>query len=277
MRSSLRTLVLAATAALSLGFAGCTEKDEPEPGAVAAARGSISGRVIPAGSVSSIVVTNSLGHIDATVIPDPTTGAYSVGNLPVGTYQLVFAPVNSNYAAPPSRTGVFVTADQTADAGFVVVNPALPATYPPVTRGTMTWTVGTRNVTTTNTGLVFHPNGDVTFAGAVITGTTTSDIVTIRIPRPAVGSFALNDPAISHATYTPNNNTTTYNSYAPGVTTPSIPSVVNLTSYNVVRTPTGSATTGSTISGTFSFGVGLPLTGTGGPLNITNGTFNITL
>jgi len=120
-------------ATLLLGVGACQREAVSATGVIAAT-------ILPAGQVTQVTATDAAGHV-YTALPDATTGASSLANLPAGAYTVTVA-TKQPYAAPaPQRAQV--------KAGLTTTLQYEPLTSDGKLRGTLSWTEnGTRYTTT---------------------------------------------------------------------------------------------------------------------------------
>ncbi|HYE78220.1 MAG TPA: carboxypeptidase-like regulatory domain-containing protein [bacterium] len=160
------------------------DKDDPAP-VTPPSTGSLTGTISPPGSITTVTATSASGEtFHAT--PDPTTGVFTIPNLPVGTYTVSFTPA-SGFAAPPSQT-ITINARATASMGSVAAH------YPSGTiRGTMTWKANGVSYTTDRiTGSIVGNGQIINVAGVIINGPHL-DEMNVQITHHGPGSYLVSD------------------------------------------------------------------------------------
>jgi hypothetical protein len=122
-----------ALATLLLGVSACQRE-------AVSANGAIAATILPAGQATQVTATDAAGQV-YTALPDATTGAINLANLPAGTYTVTVATKPPYLAPAPQRAQVKAGLTTTLQYGTLTSDGKL--------RGTLSWTEnGTRYTAT---------------------------------------------------------------------------------------------------------------------------------
>lgn len=212
--------------------------------------GTITGRVLPLGSITKVVAANNSTNRDVSTTVDPATGRFEFAGLAPATYRVSCMPA-AGFIPSPGRTAV-IAAGSTIDVGIF----SMLSAGNPSSGGTMTFKVnGASKVATAITASRLG-------GFLVITGRVGSETVSFAMSgATAPGVFMLSGAGV-----------TSYGSYLKGG------SLWTTTLSNAIgRAEISALSVGARkVSGTFSFNRALPANGLAsgaGAQNISNGVF----
>ncbi|MCC3158915.1 carboxypeptidase-like regulatory domain-containing protein [Hymenobacter sp. 15J16-1T3B] len=236
-------------------FAGLTGCNDSNP---APAPGSMRGVIRPAGAVRAVQTTSN--NVNTSATPDPVTGAFTLPDLPPGSYVLGFRPA-AGYREPTAQAYT-VKSGQTTDAG--TVDAVRDGSF---RSGSVNWNAdGAARAVTDLLGYADATGHRFAFSALSLdlnAPVVTADRLQINLDGvfTGVGDYAIGGAAGSSAVYgrgVSSQSTVTYRS--------------GTASTGTLRVLTYDAEAG-TMTGTFS--LTLPAETGSGSVSITNGTFSL--